>query len=188
LLLFFKKEALALLQPKRMHVHVRANAATRGRLPSNDRSLYEEHSMARLAFAAALAGAALFSLPAMAAPGCSISLPRGIFSPRGAAVTMDVDNNGRPCVDRLWVRRGVIPFTLMEATKAPRHGELIFDQPSSFAYQPDDGFDGRDSFDVVARGNDTAGAPVTGTVHVNVRVRTLPRGEAWDPKAGLSQP
>ncbi len=134
--------------------------------------------MMRRSIAMALVAGLVFPISARASGSCRIGH-------KGSTITMDVDNDGNPCLTELWVRRGVIPYSWMEETQRPRHGEVRLDQPAMVAYVPDDGYRGTDRFTIVARGNSAAGVPVTTKVPVNVTVRTLPRGEAWVPRPGL---
>jgi hypothetical protein len=130
----------------------------------------EELIMTRLAFATVLA-ASLLPLAAAAAPGCTISPVTGLFTPRGAIVTMDVVNNGRPCGELLWVQEGVIPFEALRATREPQHGTLTVSDPTRFSYTPVTNFSGTDTFEILGRGNTKGGAQVTGVLRVTATVR-----------------
>ena len=83
---------------------------------------------------------------------------------------MRVSDNDRGCGTRLWVQRGVIPFTRLEQVKAPEHGQLSLNDPTRFVYHPDPGYRGPDNFGLVAFGNSRTGAAMTGRLHVTVSV------------------
>jgi hypothetical protein len=94
----------------------------------------------------------------------------GLLGSKGARVTMRVSDNDQTCETRLWVQKGVIPFTRLEQVKAPEHGALALTDPSRFAYHPEPGYRGPDSFDLIAFGNNRGGSAVTGRLHVAVSV------------------
>ena len=126
--------------------------------------------MKRLACATALM--ALSWTAALAAPGCRISAIATLLTPPriGAQATMQVANTGRPCGEMLWVSTGVIPFTRLLVTRAPRHGVMDMSEPSAFTYRPLAGYGGRDRFDLIAYGDGANGESVTGALHMTVAV------------------
>ena len=118
-----------------------------------------------LAFASCIA-----VVPALAAPRCSIDPIRGLLGSKGARVTMRVSDNDQACGTRLWVRKGSIPFTRLQQVKAPEHGVLTLNDPTRFEYQPESGYRGPDSFEIIAFGDSRGGAAITGHLHVAVSV------------------
>jgi hypothetical protein len=123
--------------------------------------------MIRLIWVAALA--TLPALPAVAAPGCTISPLNGMQKPGGATVSMQAQA-ARPCGTKLWVQPGVIPYSDLRATRQPLHGHLTLSEPTQFTYTANGGYQGTDRFEIIGRGNNSGGGQVTGTLTVNVTV------------------
>ena len=126
-----------------------------------------KYGLTILATALCLAAAPL--LPAMAAPGCSLSPINGMMNGAGARATMTA-TPGRPCGTKLWVQNGVIPYTALRTSLSPQHGHLTVSDPTQFAYTPNADYQGTDQFEIIARGNNRGGAVVTGNLHVDVTV------------------
>jgi hypothetical protein len=126
--------------------------------------------MTWVTFSAASVAGWLLTLPAIAAPQCSIDAVHGMLRGEGARITMRVSDNDQACGTQLWVQKGVIPFTRLQQVKAPEHGYLTLDDPKRFSYHPEPGYRGPDSFDLVAFGNNRGGSEVTGRLYVTVSV------------------
>ncbi len=123
-----------------------------------------------LRLVAALAIAPLLPGAAAAAPSCSVSPVGDLLGGKLVTAAMQVSNTGVPCGEVLWLQANVIPFTELQIVVGPHHGILDLTDPTHFAFIPNDGYAGADTFTLLALGNNAAGGAVSGRLRVNVTI------------------
>ncbi len=112
-----------------------------------------------------IAGLAILSLMlgSVSAEACKVSLSRG-WSKGGGTGTLVMQAGGKDCGGTLYTRRSQ-PATSAKVVKAPKNGRVAT-SGGSFAFTPNAGFRGQDSFSISGGGS---GIGLSGTVSVTVQ-------------------